>query len=192
MGTSTPNYGLYKPDPDPTTGDFVNVVTDINNNMDTLDTQLKGVADSVRTVLMVRKTADKSITSDTALQADNHLFLPLAANSVYFMDCFFMYNGLAAAGIKFDWTGPAGFSTDWAGYGVNFGGPLNDYDVVEQSLAGGRAYGGNGAVDMTMQPKGIVGTAGTAGTLTLRWAQQVLSATPTILRTNSIVRLMKL
>lgn len=37
MATTTTKLGLRKPDPNPSTGDFINVTTDINNSMDTLD-----------------------------------------------------------------------------------------------------------------------------------------------------------
>jgi len=37
MATSTTKLGLRKPDPDPTTGDFIDVVTDVNDSMDKLD-----------------------------------------------------------------------------------------------------------------------------------------------------------
>jgi len=37
MATTTTKLALRKPDPDPSTGDFINVVTDINDSMDKLD-----------------------------------------------------------------------------------------------------------------------------------------------------------
>lgn len=37
MATTTTRLLLRKPDPDPSTGDFINVVTDINNSMDKID-----------------------------------------------------------------------------------------------------------------------------------------------------------
>lgn len=40
MGTSTSVYQLYKPNPDPVTGDNINVATDINDNMDRIEAAL--------------------------------------------------------------------------------------------------------------------------------------------------------
>jgi hypothetical protein len=193
MATTTPNYGFYKP----ATTEFVNVLTDLDNNWDTVDTQLKAVSDSVKTILMVRKTIDEAVTSSVTLQADDQLFLPVAANSFYQLDCFLMYTGAAdpAGGFGLDWTGPAGFSMSWASYGVNgaiAAGSLTDHDVVALSNNGLRNHGSNnvGTV-MSMRPAGVVATAGTAGTLTLRWAQGASNATATTLKANSFITLTK-
>ena len=40
MGTSTAVWQLYKPNPDPVTGDNINVATDINDNMDRIEAAL--------------------------------------------------------------------------------------------------------------------------------------------------------
>ena len=42
MATTTTNFALRKPDGDPSTGDDVNVSTDINASMDTIDAELGG------------------------------------------------------------------------------------------------------------------------------------------------------
>lgn len=46
MATFTTNYNLRKP----ATSDFVDVVTDINNNMDTIDTQIKNRENDIATI----------------------------------------------------------------------------------------------------------------------------------------------
>jgi hypothetical protein len=193
VGTTTPNYVLFKPDP---VNDFVNVVTDINNNMDTLDTQLKAVSNSIRPVLKVLKTANKDKTNDTTLEADNHLFLPVEANLTYSLDAYIRYKGPAdpLGGIKFDWTGPAGFSIDWTNFGVlGVGvGTLTSYDVVAETAAGGRFHGtANTATIMSLHFAGTVVIGGTPGTVTLRWAQAAANATPTTLMSNSWLRMEK-
>lgn len=196
MGTTTPNYALFKPDPDPITGDFVNVTTDINNNMDTIDTQLKSVSDSVRTILKVLKTADKTITNDVNLAADNHLFLPVAANTTYSLEAYIAYTGPndPAGGIKFDWTGPAGFSMLWTNFGVlGVGvGTLTSYDTVTETAAGTRNHGTAGtSTNLSFHFSGTVIVSGTPGTLTLRWAQAAANATGTTVKANSWLRLEK-
>lgn len=189
MASLTPNYSLYKP----AGGEFVNEQTDLNNNWDIIDTQLKAVSDSVLTVLRVMKTANKDKTNDT-LEADNHLFLPVAANAVYMLFAWLPYNGIAApaGGIKFDWTGPAGFSMKWSSNGVNGHGgvgAMTDHDVVVLTAADIRNHGTNAGTHMSLHPTGVVRTAGTAGTLTLRWAQATTNATATTLQQDAFLRL---
>lgn len=193
MGTNTPNYQLWKPNPD---ADNVNVVTDIGNNMDIIDTKLKIVADSVIPILSVIKSADESVTNSVALQTDDDLFLPVEANSTYLLDCFFIYSGAVAGtgGFKCDWTLPAGATLEWASYGVlgHTSGALTDYDVPYLTATVTRSHGTNGVGNkMTLQPKGLLTVIGTAGNLALRWAQVGSSATATLLHKNSFFRLHK-
>lgn len=192
MATLTPNYGLYKP----AGSEFVNEETDLNDNWDIVDTQLKAVSDSVPLFTRAIKSADKTITNSTTFDPDNHLFLPVASNSIYILDSMLLYAGPAdpAGGIKFDWTGPAGFTINWVNYGVlGVGtGTLTSYDAVMETAAGGRFHGTAGLpTTLSLQPKGVVRTLGTAGTLTLRWAQAAANATGTTLKTDSFIRLMK-
>lgn len=194
MGTNTPNYQLFKPNPDT---DNVNVVTDLNNNYDKIDTELKLVSDSVIPILSVRKTADESVVSSVTLQTDDDLFKAVVANTKYMLDCFFIYSGAAAGtgGFKCDWTVPVGATLDWASYGVlgHSSGTLTDYDVPLLAASTTRSHGTNGVGnEMTLQPRGLLTVSGTAGTLALRWAQATSSATATILHTNSYFRLIKL
>lgn len=65
MATLTPNYGLYKP----AGTEFVNEVTDLNDNWDTLDTELKAVSDSTtlsRPIAQLRNTTVTSIINGGA------------------------------------------------------------------------------------------------------------------------------
>lgn len=192
MGTLTPNYSLYKP----AGSDFVNETTDLNNNWDTIDTQLKAVSDSIRPISKVRKTADQTVTNSTVFVPDNHLFLPVTANFVYSLEAYIQYLGPAdpLGGIKFDWTGPAGFTIDWTNFGVlGVGvGTLTSYDVVAETAAGGRFHGtANTSTTLSFHFAGTVVIAGTPGTLTLRWAQAAANATGTTVKTNSWLRLEK-
>lgn len=192
MATLTPNYSLYKP----AGTEFVNETTDLNNNWDIVDTQLKLVSDSIPTVLRKIKTANTDKTSDTTLAADPHLFVPIAANSIYLLFGWFVYSGAAApaGGIQFDWTGPAGFSMRWSSNGVNGHGgvgALTDNDVVVINAADIRNHGTNLGTKMSMHPMGVVRTVGTAGTLALRWAQATSNATATTLEIDSFIRVEK-
>jgi hypothetical protein len=64
MGTNTPNYQLFKPDPDDDNVD----VADINNNSDIIDTELKEVSDATtldRPIAQLRNTTVTSIPHNT-------------------------------------------------------------------------------------------------------------------------------
>lgn len=192
MGSSTPNLQLWRPDPDL---DFVNVETDLNDNWDKIDTAYQDTTDSIVPWLSAYKTADQSITSSIALTPDTHLFLPVAANSVYLLDTFIPFLGAATGtgGIRSDWTGPAGFTLDWVAYGTNghASGTTTDYDVVLQPATGLRSQGTNAGTAMSMQPRGTLVTTGTPGTLAFRWAQASSNATPTTVKKGAWIRLMK-
>ncbi len=136
------------------------------------------------------KSADESVTSSTTLQNDDHLLFAVEANARYKLDGYLSYTGAVspAGDLKIDWTIPAGASMKWASFAVNSN-ALTSYDVVVQSETGVRAYGTLGAQEMALQPKGWLVTAGTAGTLQMRWAQNASSATATVLKTGSYLEL---
>ena len=141
-----------------------------------------------------RKTANESVTSSTVLQADDQLFLSVTINATYLFDSFIIADGAAAGGLKMQFTGPSGAVFNWGAFGVNFGGALNDYDVVMQTLAAGapRAVGLNGATAMCCQPKGVLTTAGNSGTFQFNWAQNTSSVTATRVLALSYIRLIRI
>lgn len=195
MATNTPNLQLRKPDPDPVTGDDVDINLDLNDNWDKIDTAYAATEASIVPVIMAYKLADESVTSSITLQADDHLFVPVEANSVYFVESFIPFGGAAtgAGGIRSDWTAPAGSTFDWAAYGTNghASGTTVDYDVVMQIITGLRSQATNAGTNMSMQPKGTLVTAGTSGIFTFRWAQASSNATPTIVKKGAWIKLTK-
>src|SRR4249920_844934 len=58
-------------------------------------------------ILFAEKTVNESVTSSTAFQNDDDLFLAVAANSVYEMTAMLRYDGATAGDIKWQWTAPA-------------------------------------------------------------------------------------
>jgi hypothetical protein len=146
--------------------------------------------------LLAQKTADESVASSTALQNDDHLFLPVQAGALYELHAWLLYTGAAdpAGGLSIDWTLPAAAGMQWTYYGVlqNTSPALLTYDTVVLSGGGTRPIGTNGATVMSLQPKGYVITGANAGTLQMRWAQAISHATATVLKTGSFVRLIRL
>lgn len=129
----------------------------------------------------VRKTADESVTSSTAYQNDDALVLPLAANDHYRFELFLRYEAAAAADIKAQFTGPAGFSLKGVIHRLSSGGAATTDDLIDDfTEASGPAIGGIGAgTALACTITGIVLTAATAGNLQVQWAQVTSNATPT-------------
>lgn len=189
--TNTVNYQLIKPTPG--TQQPVIVATHINGNWDIIDTQLKRVDDKALQNLFIRKLADESVTSNTTLQDDDELFLAVAANSIYKLNCWFPFSGVAdpAGGFKPQFTVPAAATLHWTAYGANQGAPTS-YDVVYQTSAGAaRLYATNSGTIMSMAPRGTLVTGANAGVLRLQWAQAISNATPTVLKAQAWIELVK-
>lgn len=191
--TSTPTLQLLKPTPG--TNENVNVQTQLNDNWDKIDDFATDTNAAIVQILKKHKPADESVANDT-LQPDNDLFLPVEANSVYFMTAWLPYSGPAApnGGFKPSWILPAAATMEWASYGTNghSGGTNVEYDVVVQAAAGGRLHPTNAGTAMSMRPSGTLFTLGTAGTIALWWAQATTHATPTILKKGAILTLIKI
>lgn len=188
MATTTTRLALRKP----AGSDNVNVTTDLSDNFEKID-------DSV---LFVRKTANESVTSSTVLQADDHLFIALEANTIYTMLCFIGYVGNDTGDIKFAWGIPAGTTMDWFAIGG---------DSLDAGFAAGATRGETqffaslnqttnptGSIDYTASTSslavlgiGMVRTTGTAGNLTLNWAQNTSNGTATTVAAGSWVQLTK-
>jgi len=144
--------------------------------------------------IIVRKTADEAVTSSTTVQDDDHLVIAVAANSVYAIDSFMMFDSDPAADIKFTFTGPAGSTIYYTSDGVSAGNTNNIGSIKMDANAGGveTVLGGFVGTRTTMRPAGVLVTSGTAGNLTFRWAQNASSATPTNLYANSWLRAQKM
>lgn len=122
---------------------------------------------------VVRKTATESVTSSTTFQDDNHLLLPISANSVYvFTLNIVLTSGAGAGGIKVEFAIPSGASITWTTLG--FG---------STAAAGGVSLTTQSGADF----HGTVTTAATAGNLQVRWAQSSSSGTATTLAIGSFL-----
>lgn len=142
------------------------------------------------------KTADESVSSantGTTLQNDDHLVLALEANSVYEIDGYVAYEGAAtpAGDLKLQFTVPSGGAMRWTTNGAPTG-ALTSFDAVANAASSTRVLGTNGATVMAFSPKGWVTTAGTAGNLTLQWAQNASNATSTTLKLGSWIQITRI
>lgn len=144
-------------------------------------------------IQIARKTANESVTSSTAVQADDHLdgVLTLAANQIYKVDAIFLASDtVSGAGIKFNFGLPSGANMETILYK-----PLVTSDVAFHQYTGQSAtVGFNLEVTLTNVLKwtGIIQMGATAGSLNVYWAQNVSDPTATVLEKDSHIILTKL
>ncbi|MFF2228594.1 hypothetical protein ACFVV7_35335 [Streptomyces globisporus] len=137
----------------------------------------------------VDKTADESVTSSIVLQADDHLSIPVTAGGRYAVDACLIVSGDPAADLLLTLAAPPGSSGHWTPGAVTLGVSdgtgsirLTRYDLGQSIGVGITAAG------LIVAPLGTV-TAGADGVVSVQWAQAVASATATVLRAGSWLRL---
>ncbi len=147
--------------------------------------------------LDVSKTALQQVTNSTTLVADTHLFLPVVAGAVYRLDGMLDYDGFfGAGGLKVGWTYPSGTTMRWGLRGVvaqDTNLKFNPNSGIESAVLSVGTYGTSGAsgAHTTARPVGTVTIGGTAGALTMRWAQDAAHATSTTLWPGSFISLQR-
>lgn len=143
----------------------------------------------------ISKLATESVTSSTALQGDNDFAWSVITNSTYALEGYVPYIAGTTGDINCDFTVPAGSSFLWTNFGTvgpAGGASLTDINYVTQGGSVARAMNGNGATTMSFHPMGYLTTAGTAGTLQFRWAQNTSDATATQVLIGSWMKLTKI
>ena len=141
-------------------------------------------------VTAYKATETQVVNNSTVLVNDSHLAVALQANAIYALSGYIASDSGTTADIKFDWTGPAGFTMPmWGGARLDtaaggFVGNLNALSSAAATtiiVATGAAIGSPTSINLG----GAVLTAGTAGTLQLRWAQNTLEAVNTRVKAGS-------
>lgn len=135
--------------------------------------------------LSATRTTDQSVTSSTTLVNDNTLFLPLAVNAVYMVEAWLTYVSGTGADMKIDWSVPAGATFNYSmlhneGGGTGFG----NSDLLYQPGSTTFLIGSTGSQRCFMV-RGNITTAGTAGNLQYRFAQNTSSATSATMKALS-------
>lgn len=139
--------------------------------------------------LYVRKGADQSVTSSTALVNDSALFQSVLANATYEMYAFLIYDGASGTNLKIAFYGPSGATLDWMQDG-NTGGNTSaggttwwGYNTISTNNS---TYGTVGAGSkLACRPSGLLITSSTAGTFGLQFAQGGSNATAVHVFTGS-------
>lgn len=140
------------------------------------------------------KTADQSVTSSTTPVSDTELFVPLVATGSYQFECFLYFEGGAAGSsdIKWKWIIPTGSTMRYTWTGWNNTGSVarsGDGQVAGDTPSSASAGVGN-THGVIMIGTVVVGT--NAGNLQLQWAQNVSSATSTVVHAQSCLVLRRI
>lgn len=134
--------------------------------------------------LPLRKPADQSVTSSTTLVNDNFFTWVLDASTRYAVELFLAYTGDPAGNLKTGWGVPAGTTMTWNATGLDTG--LAYKNAANIAAASTTAFGAaSTSLGRLAHITGTILTDTTAGSFTLRWAQNTSNAAATIVRAGS-------
>jgi len=142
-------------------------------------------------VSVARKTSGTSRTS-TSVTADPHLTLPVEANSVYLFDAGLAYTPAGTStGFQVGFGCPSGSSGHWTPVASSSNTTTPAFDISLRSLgaANWMTMGSNGTNTTMACPRGLLITAGTAGSFEVVWSPS--NSTGAELRIHSFLRLEK-
>jgi hypothetical protein len=131
------------------------------------------------------KTADTARSTEV-VSDDIHLTLSVVAGASYVFETFLDADGDVNSDIQFGWTVPAGSTMSWSEVAPSLGNVNNIVSTKFNRLtAVDLATAGILTTGTVFVPTGRLTTGGSSGFLTLRWARNAASATGTVLRTGS-------
>lgn len=131
------------------------------------------------------KESDQTVNNSATLVDDAALEFEAEANSVYYVEATLRYSTNATADLKVGWSVPASTTMEWGRGHIGSGSSADGFVSAGAGGSGGHVTQADtldfaGAAENLMtQPAGFIVTAGTAGTVTLRWAQQTANASDT-------------
>lgn len=143
--------------------------------------------------LIVRKTADESLSASTTLQDDNDLVLALAANEVWLVHYALRYSSPTAADLKVAFTFPSGGEIEFHSSHKTSTGASDDLDWLGTTTpTASQSFGSITTSVQFARIDGLFVNGGTAGNLTLQWAQVTSDAGSTIMKAHSTLWAVKL
>lgn len=144
--------------------------------------------DQVGVTRHVDKPVDEPLPASTVLEDDDHLSVSVTAGGRYAVDAMLAVDGDPAADLLLTIAAPPGSTGYWTPGAVTLGVSDGTGSIRLTRYAPGASIGvGITAAGLIVAPLGTI-TAGTTGVIAVQWAQNVASATPTILRTGSWLR----
>lgn len=137
-------------------------------------------------VNFARKSTTQAVSNSNTLQNDTELFFPIEANAIYDMLAVIRYDGPAAGDFKILFRTPTGGSMFGAMIGIASS-AATAFDGVQIPVGGNGSFdvGTLGAGTQSLVVHGMVITAGTAGNLSIEWAQNTINASATSLQLGS-------
>ncbi|WP_146066205.1 hypothetical protein [Streptomyces sp. ZL-24] len=144
--------------------------------------------DTVGVTRTVDKPSDEPVPASTTLQDDDHLTVSVTAGGRYAIAAMLAVDGDPAADLLLTIAAPPGSTGYWAPGAITLGVSDGTGSIRLTRYAPGASIGvGITAAGLIVAPLGTI-TAGVAGAITVQWAQNASSATPTILRAGSWLR----
>jgi len=134
------------------------------------------------------KPSNESVTNSTTLQNDDHLALPMSANTTYFIQGMFIISGAEAADMAFKWAVPSGATFNWVSDTLGSSATGSATGQVSRTSQGNTNQPAFGLIagNTTVVPfKGLIVVGSTGGVLRATWAQNVASATATVMNAGS-------
>lgn len=144
---------------------------------------------------LVRKKANQTIDSDTSLNDDDHLRIPVAANEIWIFEACLYVGGPTAADIKIAFDVPAGATLIWSGLGLATPATfLTDvtFAGVETVDDNPIAFGLITGTDTAIRIWGTLENGANAGDLLLRWAQRVFDGSGCTIFKNSWLKAIRI
>lgn len=142
--------------------------------------------------LVVRKTADESVTSSTTPQNDDELFFAIAANEIWAVDfSIFYWAANTTPDINVRVTAPAGASGGYGSMGLarsitsNVGSLETFYNAISGGTNGAGAYTTGG--DLVLKTWALVVNSSTAGNVNFQFCQDTSSATAITVKAGSFL-----
>lgn len=143
--------------------------------------------------LIVRKTADESVTSSTTFQADDVLLVNIPANEIWLLEWKLLIVAGTTGDFKAQWTFPASgeFSSSVVS---NVSGTITLTRLATSTSPAGQITheGAAGSIGLMLEIPVLYKNAGTGGNVALEWAQNNSDATATTVKANSTLWGMKL
>ena len=147
------------------------------------------VRDNLRTTphLIVRKTADESVVSSTALQDDDHLFFAIGASEVWSVDVNLMAldASVGVADLKIAFTIPAG-CTMFLATCVPDNANVVTY-ITWDTSGTGQGIGVGTSTPKFFRISGIVVNGGTAGNFRMQFAQNTSNGSAVTVKASSFI-----
>lgn len=145
-------------------------------------------------IVFARKSADTARSSTVTATPDPHLSVAVQANATYMIEGYIIYNANTTGDFGMQFGTPAGATGNWNaiawGRGATASIGTDGFTVRtnDNTINQNRTYGGD-TTDITAHVRGLVITSGTAGNVTVDWAQAASDPGATTLRTNSHIML---